>query len=668
MIEKFQQRFVEEAGEYCDRLEQYLLELEQDMNNQTGIDEVFRIMHSLKGSGGMFGFSLLSEFTHELESLYQQVREGNLQLNSGIVGFSLSCVDVIRNLLTPVIAEDINVMVNQLKGEINRLMNDHPEARPARTSASGVSQVSKEVKEKKTYYLFFEPDEHVLNNGTNPLYLIDELNTLGDCQVEADMKRVPLPESLLVENCYTVWRAILTTAVPRTEIEDIFLFVRDNSRIEILEIPDPGISGKEDLNGKFLREDPEEVIEQLKSMQEVQVKASVTARELKMNTDDPALSTIRVDSSRIDEYMNLVSEMITAQSRLFSLAETRKDKEIEALAEHFDKLTHQMRDNAFDMSLIPLYSIVTRFRRLVRDLSLELKKEVNLVLNGLDTEVDKNVIEKLVNPMIHLIRNCIDHGIEPSEERLSYGKPAAGTVSITAGYEGNFVEIKIEDDGRGLDLEQIRKKAIEKGLLNEDDPENEAGLVQIIFKPGFTTSKRLTDVSGRGIGLDAAKKIINDLRGDITVATKPGLGTCFTIRVPLTLSIIDGLLVKIGDDLYIVPTSVIEKIYPLIHTRDDESVLQIRVFDGKQIPYLDLGKEFYGLSKHLSQQYLIAVTYKSYTFGLVVDDVLREYQAVVRPLGRLMQNGFMFMGASILGDGRVALVLDISSVIKKLVS
>ncbi|MEL7587678.1 MAG: chemotaxis protein CheA [Prolixibacteraceae bacterium] len=663
MIEKFQQRFVEEARDNCDRLEQHLMELEHDFTNQNGINEVFRIMHSLKGSGGMFGFGMLSEFTHELESLYELIREGKLLLNSTIISFTLRAVDVLRSLLSPVIPDDVKRLVIQYKAESKLLLSGGAGVDAVQESSAKTIKMAAEEKKQHTWYLYFKPNGHILNNGTNPLYLLDELNTLGECLVEADLSEIPLPGQLLTDNCYTAWRAVLTTAAGRNEIEDVFLFVQEQSRIDLIELPDLQLPAKEELLRRFSAEEPEAVIRQLKSGKAAPAETAV--KMVKNLAEDASLSTIRVESARVDEYMNLVSEMIIAQSRLYSVALARKDKEIEALAERFDRLTHQFRENAFDMSLIPLYHIVTRFRRLIRDLSAELNKEINLSLSGLETEIDKNVIEKLVNPMIHIIRNCVDHGIELPADRISKGKPVAGTVSISAGYEGNSIEINIRDDGKGLDLERIRKKAQERGLLREDEYKTDEELIQFIFKPGFTTSEHLSDVSGRGIGLDAARKIIHDLRGEITVSTERGWWTCFTIRVPLMLSIIDGLLVKIRDDVYIIPTSGIEKIYPLITGAEEHTVFQVRVFEGRQIPYLDLREEFYPGSAHLTHQYLIAVSYKSQVFGLVVDDVVREYQAVVKPVGKLVQNGYLFMGASILGDGSVALVLDINSIIQK---
>jgi len=666
-MEKFQQRFIDEAREYCDRLEQHLLDLEQNFGNQELIGEVFRIMHSLKGSGGMFGFALVSDLTHDLESLYESVREGEQPLNSAIIDVTLRSIDVLRNLLTLEVPDDLRTLVFRMKAEIGAAAGNQSADKEAGVAPVGGKDENQTVPpaERKSYFICFEPNENVLDNGINPLYLVDELNTLGDCRVEANMEKVPLPDALKTEKCYTSWKAVLSTEAEKSEIQDVFLFVQDTSKIEIREIDDPLILQKEDLLELIFEAGPEALSGEYGKTPETRENQSVEVARQRKNQDEPALTTIRVNATRIDEYMNLVSEMITAQSRLRSLAETRKDKEIEALSEHFNKLIRQMRDNAFDMSLVPLFNIVTRFNRLVRDLSAELNKEVRLVLEGLDTEIDKSMIEKLLNPMMHIIRNCIDHGIEHPRERIDAGKPAAGTILVRAGYVGTFVEIKIEDDGQGLDLDKIRGKAIEKGLLNEQETVTEKELIPFIFHSGFSTSGQVSEVSGRGVGMDAARKMIRELRGDLQVETERGKGTGFTIRLPLTLSIIDGLLIKVKKEFFIIPTLDIEKVYPLINEKQEEKVRQVHVFDGMEIPYLDLAREFYHSAGLLSQQYLIAVKYKSYIFGLVVDEVLREYQAVVKPMRKLMKSQDIFMGVSILGDGKVALVLDTKMVIQK---
>ncbi len=667
MMERFQQRFAEEAREYCDNLEQNLLTLENDFSNQQLVGEVFRIMHSLKGSGAMFGFDLLSSITHDLESLYELIRDGELKLNSSIVGFTLRCVDFFRELLVPEISDEKKSRVEQLKGEIAGWLRGENEPSADIESRSSENLQAAPVRNKnKSYYIYFSPPANILNNGTNPLYLVDELNALGDCSVLADVSNVPLPDKLVVADCYVNWRAILTTDVDFEEVEDVFLFVRDNSTVLIQEIERPELLADEGFVVELLESAPEDVGGKLVNRKPVADMKSGLPKAAPA-AEESSFSTIRVNSAKIDEYMNLVSEMITAQSRLATIAEKNQDRDLVSLSEHFNKLIRQMRDNAFDMSLIPLYNIVTRFRRLVRDLSADLKKEVVLQTSGLETEVDKNIIEKLVDPMMHIIRNCVDHGIESPEERIRAGKPKVGTVSISAGYVGTFVQILIEDDGKGLDTDQIRAKAISKGLIGADESIGDAALISLIFEPGFTTLSSATDVSGRGVGMDVARKMIKDLRGDIEIDTKRGEGTSFAIRIPLTLSIIDGLLTKVNDDFYIVPTSGIEKIYPVKKDSrlKDEGFRQVLVFDGKEIPFLNLRKEFDKGAADSPYQYLVAVKYDSYVFGLLVDDVFREYQAVVKPMGRMLKNHDIFLGASILGDGKVALVLDTKKIIQK---
>ncbi len=665
-MDKFQQRFIDEAREYCDRLEQDLIDLEQDPHNQEIIAEVFRIMHSLKGSGAMFGFSLVSELTHDLESVYDLLREGKLNLDLVILDFTLKSIDLLKKLLNPEETEAYREQVNRMKVEIKRFISEPAPQNVAVSAVENQQGAVVDKRDKKSYYICFIPGENVLDNGINPLYLIDELNSLGECRIEADMSNVPSLDSLQVGKCYTSWKAILNTNVDKHEIQDVFLFVQDNSKVDIHEIPDPQILQNEDLLKQIFLNGPTVVTERIESNSSANKTVQPLNKPFNVrNAEEAALSTIRVSSSKIDGYMNLVSEMIIAQSRLFNLASKRKDKEIEALSEHFNKLIRQMRDNAFDMSLVPLFTIVVRFKRMVRDLSGELDKEVKLVLEGLDTEVDKNMIEKLVNPMMHIIRNCIDHGIESPAKRIAMGKPSSGTITISAGYVGTFVEINIEDDGQGLDLEKIRYTAIGKGLLSEDQKPGEEDLVKLIFMPGFSTSETVTDVSGRGVGMDAARKIIRELRGELFVKTHKGKGTRFTIRLPLTLSIVDGLLVKICDNYYIIPLTDVRKIYPLIGNKSQEKIRQVKLLDGMEIPYLDLPVEFYHPSENKLQQYLIAVEYKNSVFGLVVDEVLREYQAVVKPIGKLMRNQDIFLGVSILGDGNVSLVLDVKMVIQK---
>ncbi|HKJ42540.1 MAG TPA: chemotaxis protein CheA [Sunxiuqinia sp.] len=667
-MERFQKRFIDEALEYFENLESVLLNLKEDHDNQQAVNEVFRIMHSLKGSGAMFGFDLLSEVTHQLESLYELIRNGRMSLNAVIVSHTLNAIDQLRRLLVlnPG-GEEKDLARTILHQTVSLVEQEETRGGVLQHEESPVVQTEGEEPEK-SYLIYFKPSPDVAANGTNPLYLIDELCLLGKSAVKVDFSKLPDYENYDVRTCYLGWRVVLVTSESLETLQEVFLFVQDDSEIKIIELQDGDLLDHDDrIEQCFslpLKEVSTYISRQVREEQEAQTKTAEVAPETRTEmVSGLQLRTIRVNASKIDEYMNLVSELIIAQSQLELMAERNKD--LEPVQEQFSKVIRQLRDNAFDMSLIPLNNLATRFKRLVHDLSGELHKEVELVTEGLETEVDKNIIEKLAEPLLHIIRNCIDHGIELPDERLTGGKTRAGVIIIKASYVGAFVEINITDDGRGLDVERIRQKAIQKALITSESEWNESALISLIFEPGFSTSEHLSDVSGRGIGMDIVRNRIKDLRGDIEVDTKRGEGTSFTIRLPLTLSIIDGLLTRVNDDLYVIPTAIIEKIYPLTLEERKNKLRQVVVFEDREIPYIDLRKEFAPNSSEMKQQYLIAVTYKNSLFGVVVDDVLREYQAVVKPLGNVMGQHDMFLGASILGDGKVTLVIDMKKIIQK---
>ncbi len=686
-MEKFQKRFVDEANEYFESLESALLYLENDFSDTQRIDEVFRIMHSLKGSGAMFGFDLLSEVTHDLESLYEQVRSLKIQLNAKIISFTLGAVDQLKKLLVPSAGDEERQLAVELKRDVASLLESPSSSTSSlSTKNAKVENDEQETENARSFFVFFQPNESILENGTNPLYLIDELATLGESKIEVSFDSLPDFKEFDPQKCFASWKVVLYTQEDLDTIQDVFLFVQDDSRIEIIELQHGNVlENQEKLARCFFMPVDEiesligEDIDQKENLvpieNEIMVSESVKERAM----EEPApkaneekrnqlvsgvrLDTIRVSSAKIDEYMNLVSELITAQSHLDLIAETQKD--FEPISEHFAKLIRQLRDNAFNMSLIPLTNMATRFRRLVRDLSADLNKKVNLVTEGLETEVDKTIIEQLGEPLLHIIRNSIDHGIEPIEQRLENGKEEEGTILIKASVVGTFVEIEIADDGAGIDLSRIKEKAIKKGFFNEGDSISDSELISVIFKPGFSTSEILSDISGRGVGMDIVRKRIADLRGDVEVDTMIGEGTKFTIRLPLSISIIDGLLTQVNDDLYIIPTGNIEKIYALNTDQKKNALRQVVVFEDQEIPYLDLPMEFSAAPKEQKQQYMVVVRYNNKLFGLVVNDVFREHQAVVKPLDQMIGHHELFLGASIMGDGRVTLVIDINKTIQK---
>ena len=680
-MNSFAEKFKEEVNEYCERLESGLLLLEHEPENHQIIDEIFRIMHSMKGSGGMFGFELISEVTHDLESLYDIFRSKKQQIDSEVISFTLNSIDGLLKLTTVSPSSEEEILAAKMKSDtklqIARFTNEPIYSNQENTLGKETSVLT--ALNQHTWYISFVPNKEILMNGTNPLYLIDELNALGECNIQVNFDKLPPLSEMNPEHCYISWSIFIATSENIDTLRDVFIFVNDQAEIQLEKVSSINVLHDEAVLAKFLNtkfngevwipietdltntteiklDENEEADVVLKSTAEIP-KNSIFAQT--------TVDSVRVDSQKIDQYMNLVSELITAQSRLDLIASKLNHPDLEVVTENFEKLSRQLRDNAFDMSLIPLESVAVRFKRLIHDLSKSLEKEVDLVTEGLDTELDKNIIEKLIEPLLHIIRNSMDHGIENRDERLAKNKPATGTVLIKASTAGSYVQIEIEDDGAGLDLMKIRKKAVEKGIIQDEARLTDDEIAQLVFEPGFSTAELVTDVSGRGVGMDVVKKRIQEMRGMIELSTEKDLYTRISIRLPLSLSIIDGLLTRVGEGYYVIPSSVIRKIHFIKQKSLKKGFRQVVELDGAQLPYLNMYDEFVGDGNAPEDQLVIAVSFNNQLFGLVVDEVIHEYQAVIKPLGRLLIGKNAFSGASILGTGQLALVIDTNKMIKK---
>ena len=679
-MNSFAEKFKEEVNEYCERLESGLLLLEHEPENHQIIDEIFRIMHSMKGSGGMFGFELISEVTHDLESLYDIFRSKKQQIDSEVISFTLNSIDGLLKLTTVSPSSEEETLAAKMKSDtklqIARFTNEPIYSNQENIPGKETSVLT--ALNQHTWYISFVPNKEILMNGTNPLYLIDELNALGECNIQVNFDKLPPLSEMNPEHCYISWSIFIATSENIDTLRDVFIFVNDQAEIQLEKVSSINVLHDEAVLAQFLNtkfngevwapieaelanteiklDEKEEADVVLKSTAEIP-KNSIFAQT--------TVDSIRVDSQKIDQYMNLVSELITAQSRLDLIASKLNHPDLEVVTENFEKLSRQLRDNAFDMSLIPLESVAVRFKRLIHDLSKSLEKEVDLVTEGLDTELDKNIIEKLIEPLLHIIRNSMDHGIENRDERLAKNKPATGTVLIKASTAGSYVQIEIEDDGAGLDLMKIRKKAVEKGIIQDEARLTDDEIAQLVFEPGFSTAELVTDVSGRGVGMDVVKKRIQEMRGMIELSTEKDLYTRISIRLPLSLSIIDGLLTRVGEGYYVIPSSVIRKIHFIKQKSLKKGFRQVVELDGAQLPYLNMYDEFVGDGNAPEDQLVIAVSFNNQLFGLVVDEVIHEYQAVIKPLGRLLIGKNAFSGASILGTGQLALVIDTNKMIKK---
>jgi two-component system, chemotaxis family, sensor kinase CheA len=673
-LEGIQSKFIEEAYDNINDLENALLLLEANPEDMEIVERIFRAMHSLKGGGAMFGFARLSDFTHHMENIYDLVRAGKLRISKTMLTITLDSVDLMKKLLNKdeIDTVETNSEYDSLVNSIKKIITGEAGGQPAiNVKNSGQQNPDSKLEGISTYYILFVPDQDIMDNGTNPLYLIDELHSIGKSKVLPNTSKVPDLNNLDISGCYTSWEVFLSTKHDVNAISDVFMFVEDQCILDIHKISDNDLLSDErfiEHVGEYARAGREagitnvrEIVNQLHT--EDLGRQLLTAKRKTINGKENVITSIRVSSDKIDELMNLVSEMVITQASLSLYAENSHAADLQPIAESVQKLTRQLRDNAFSISLIPLESMMTRFQRLVRDLSEELNKEISFSAEGTETELDKTIIENLTDPLLHIFRNSIDHGIELPSERKRRGKPRNGEIKLKAFYSGANVIIKVSDDGAGVNPEQIRLKAIEKQIIAPDAVLSEKELLNLLFLPGFSTAKVITDVSGRGVGMDVVRRKISSIRGEVEIDSEFGIGTTITIKLPLTLSIIDGLLVKIAKSQYVIPLSMVHKIYSIENEKLAKAFNNLVVLDGNQVPFFYLREEFDEEGKAPPVEEIVVVQYENVIVGLVTDNVIGEYQAVLKPLGKFFKNQEIISGATILGDGSIALVLDTNKII-----
>ena len=677
-MDNFQKKFLDEASDLVSQLEQALLTLEQDMDNPELVDSIFRIMHSLKGGGGMFGFDNISNYTHRLENMYDLVRQKKLKVTREMLDITFESADHITSMLNDDGSKTAAIKQNE------EILNKRIEAILDGDSMSVVVTASADEEQKgqgtSSYYVKVKPYEHIQRNGTNPLLLIDELVGLGRAKVNIFYSGIPDFESLVYDDTYVWWEVILATDQDEDAIKDVFIFVEDDCDIVVKKLADGDIftfEGIEPLlqcghDFPFDLEKISKLAQAINALEKAKSNAEKKAAEenkgdehIKKFAKESSISGIRVASEKIDSLMNLVSELITTQAGLNLYADREKNAELTRIAESLENISRQLRDTAFSITLIPIDYLVTRFRRLVRDLSREVGKEIEFEAKGAEVELDKSLIEGISEPLMHILRNSVDHGIESVAERKAAGKPPMGKITLQAYYSGSQVVIAVTDDGQGMNPDKIKRKAIEKGLIASDAQLSDKEAIDLIFMPGFSTSEKVTNISGRGVGMDVVKRKVSDIRGTVSVASELGEGTTITISLPLTLSIIDGMLVRIADVDYIIPLSVIDTIFAVEHEKIASSFQNVINIEGVQYPFYYLRDEFGIPGDAPEREEIIMVKFEDRKIGVVVDNITGEYQAVLKPLGKLYRSQDIFSGASILGDGTVALVLDTHKVINK---
>ena len=641
-LDQFRQSFRDEAAEILIGLESALLALHQAPSDDELIGQVFRALHTIKGSGSMFGFDRLAAFTHELESAFDEVRKGNALVSSELVDTALAALDQIRTMLVserdPAGSSEILARIRRLTSGVDRTaLRVAPS--PATAEVSG---------EESEWRIHFSPGPEMLRNGSDPLLLIKELAGLGKLKAEASLEAIPPLAELDPERCYVTWEMNLTTSAGDDAIRDVFIFVQENCDLKI----DP-VAAPVSAPGADTARCPSDI-----TASTLLEQRSLQPGRRAFDRPDTA-NSLRVPAARLDTLVDLVGELVTVQARLSELAAQRDDLEVSSVAEEVERLASALRESSMNMRMLPIRGTFERFRRLVHDLARDLDKKVELTIEGADTELDKTVIEQLNDPLMHLIRNSMDHGIEAPDQRISNGKPATAKIHLAARHVGASVLISVSDDGRGIDTRAVRQRAVERGLTTPDAALTDEQIYGFLFEPGFSTARQVTDLSGRGVGMDVVRRHVDTLRGSVDVVSHPSAGTTVTLRLPLTLAIIDGLLVTVEDASFVLPLANTVECLELTAAAEEagggKPMVHLR---GDIVPYIRL-REYFGMAAARPEiEQIMLVETEEGRFGLVVDRVIGNCQTVIKSLGRCFRDVQIVSGATILGNGTVALILD----------
>lgn len=720
-LDKMAGVFLDEANDLLDKLEDYLLELEDHPDDLETISAVFRSMHTIKGSAGMFGYDKVSHFCHEAETTFDEVRNGRLSVSSKLITLTLQARDHIRNMLedqdSPEVAAETERLISEfqvylLQGAKDASPEDDgkqddtsakssaegsngsssyvistPDASPSpeqQMAESASKPADTETEGETTWRIHFEPSLDIFMNGTRPHALIAEMAEMGSISITPFFSAIPKLEDIDPCKCYMSWDIILTTSKTENDINDVFIFLDPESKVTINRLTESDETGPQAPKklGEILiekklvtQEEIDHALGNQKHLGTILTENKLVSKEAvqaalaeqkhvreqsEKKTLEVSNQTIKISSDKLDMLIDLVGELVTFNARMAQVSTQIESSALETLSEQGERLILQLRDTTMDMRMLPIGTIFTRFKRLVRDLSSQTNKQIELITEGAETELDKTVIEKLNDPLVHLIRNSCDHGVELPEDREKAGKSPQGTVTLRAQHAGAFVLISIEDDGAGLNLEKIKKKAVERGLINPTDELTDEEAADLIFRPGFSTADKVSSISGRGVGMDVVKKDITSLGGTVSTTTSQGKGTCFTLKIPLTLAIIEGILIRIGENFYVLPLSNVDECLAFDPSKTKKGAFcsSIKIRD-EMIPYIDL-RTFFGMEENRPEtQQIVIVNDQDTKIGIVIDAVIGNHQTVIKPLGKLYQNVEGISGATILGDGSVALILDI---------
>lgn len=686
-LNRFRAAFYEEAGEHLENMEAGLLALETSGGDSELLNTIFRAAHSIKGASSTFGMDEVAKFTHVLENLLDRMREGEILPTNDLCELLLRSTDVLSGLIQ---AEKNNLATPPQVEETLRALQQYSSVTAA-TEPKPIAPAAT-VPVGHAYEIRFRPSASFFHSGQNPLFLIDELRQLSTTfEVTADVSRLPSLSELDAEICYISWDIRLTTTSSESALRDIFMFVDDDSMPTIRatqESSEPSaVSVTNDGSKSTTVESQsvdtpassviavttdtpepgaESILSERRSGEDRRTEKKSSGSAASATPVSASSETVRVDRDRLDKMINQIGELVIGTSMVEQdWFRFHPDMESSALVQ-LGKIVRDLQEMSLSLRMVPIAASFQKMTRIVRDLSHRLGKQIQLETEGEDTELDKTVVDQIGDPLLHMVRNSVDHGIETPEERIAVGKSPEGTICLKAYHQGGNFIIEIQDDGRGLDRDRILRKAIERGIVSENDDLSDEDVYGLIFEAGFSTAEQVTDVSGRGVGMDVVRRNVEALQGSISIRSPKGKGCRMIVRLPLTLAILDGLLVRVSNDSYVVPLlSVVESIKP--NSNDVQKVLargEVITLRGEIVPLLRLDRILNLQREHGTGDdgLLVIVEDQGRKYALVVDELLGQQQVVIKNLETNFQKVPGVAGATILGDGRVALILDINGI------
>ncbi|POD23340.1 chemotaxis protein CheA [Pseudomonas avellanae] len=678
-LDQAQQTFIVEARELLQAMEESLLQLESEPGDQGAIGAIFRAAHTIKGSAGLFGLTPIVSFTHIVEDVLDRLREGSVAVDAGLIAVLLKSGDHMLELIEVVASrgEALQPAALEREAALRQALQIYqaPGSAPAEDTACAPDAVEGEQAEV-LWHISLRFGVDVFRNGMDPLSFLRYLNTLGQMiQVTTVTDGIPAVESWDPESCHLGFEIDFRSAVGHDAINEVFDFVREDCVVLITPVeqtPESSEPTGTDLVSQNAQSPVVASGELLGDQRAVpRVPGQTTAVERPASGSEHKAkdgSYVRVNADKLDELINLVGELVIASAGASLLARSSNNDPLQEASSTVSGLVEQILDGALHLRMIPIGNTFNRFRRVVRDVSQELGKDIDLIINGAETELDKTVVEKIGDPLMHLLRNSMDHGIESAEARRAASKPAKGHLNLNAFHDSGSIVIEIADDGAGLNRERILEKAQQRGLVAAGASLTDQEIYNLIFEPGFSTAEAVTNLSGRGVGMDVVKRNITLLRGTVDLDSQPGLGTIVRIRLPLTLAIINGFLVGIDQSTYVIPLDMVQECIELDeHDRQssrDKGYLDLR---GEVLPLVYLRDHFNHEGPPARRQNVVVVRYAEHKAGLVVDDLLGEFQTVIKPLGKLFGALRGISGSTILGSGAVALILDIPALLNQIV-